>query len=71
MSGSTTKDVETSLSGKETETTQIEALRESVSGVSLDEELTRLLIFQRAFEASARLITVADDLLQTVINLGR
>ena len=69
--GSTAKDVETSLSGKETETSQIEALRESVSGVSLDEELTRLLIFQRAFEASARLITLADDLLQTVISLGR
>ena len=69
--GSTTREVSTSLSGKGAETEQVLALRESVSGVSLDEELTNLLSFQRAFEASARLITVADELLQTVIALGR
>ena len=56
---------------KQVENDQVKALRESVSGVSLDEELTRLLSFQRAFEASARLILVADELYQTVLTLGR
>jgi flagellar hook-associated protein 1 FlgK len=45
--------------------------RDSVSGVSLDEEMTDLIKFQRAFEASARLITTVDELLATVINLKR
>ncbi len=67
---------DTSLAGlqrnaKQIEMDQVTSLRESVSGVNLDEELTRLLEFQRAFEASARLITTADELFQTVLGLGR
>src|SRR4030095_3418158 len=45
--------------------------RDSVSGVSLDEEMTDLVRFQRAFEASARLITTVDEMLETVVNLKR
>ena len=45
--------------------------RDAVSGVSLDEEMTDLIKFQRAFEANARLITTVDEMLQTVVNLGR
>ena len=45
--------------------------RDSVSGVSLDEEMTDLIKFQRAFEASARLITTIDTMLETVVNLKR
>ncbi|MDT7041862.1 flagellar hook-associated protein FlgK [Candidatus Nitronereus thalassa] len=55
---------------KQVERDQVTSLRESVSGVNLDEELTRLLEFQRAFEASARLISTADELFQTVLGLG-
>ncbi len=43
--------------------------RESLSGVSLDEEAANLLRYQRSFEAGARLISVADELLQTVLRL--
>jgi flagellar hook-associated protein 1 FlgK len=42
--------------------------REQVSGVSIDEEMTDLIRYQRAFEASARMIQVVDELLDTVIN---
>lgn len=45
--------------------------REEISGVSLDEETTNLIKFQRAYEASARLIAVADELLQTILAIKR
>jgi len=45
--------------------------RDSVSGVSLDEEMTDLIKFQRGFEASAKLITTIDEMLEIVMNLKR
>lgn len=45
--------------------------RQEVSGVSIDEEVTSLLQFQRAFEGAARIINVADRMLDTLVNLGR
>lgn len=48
---------------------EIKIRRESVSGVSLDEEAMNLIRFQRAFEAGARIIKVTDELLQTIIQL--
>jgi flagellar hook-associated protein 1 FlgK len=43
--------------------------RDSVSGVSLDEEATNLIRFQRAYQAAARLIRATDELFQTLLNL--
>ena len=46
--------------------------RASISAVSLDEEITDMLRFQRAFQATARVISVLDEMLQTIIlGLGR
>lgn len=45
--------------------------RLEVSGVSLDEEATFLIQFQRAFEASARVITVADRMLEALLAVVR
>lgn len=45
------------------------AKRDEISGVSLDEEFTNLVRFQRAFQASARVLRVADELLEQVVNL--
>ncbi len=42
--------------------------RESVSGVSLDEEMTNLVTFQRGYEASARALSSMDEMLDTLIN---
>lgn len=42
--------------------------RESISGVSLDEEAANLVRFQRAFQAAARLMNVADEMLDRIIN---
>ncbi|MDD2308106.1 MAG: flagellar hook-associated protein FlgK [Desulfuromonadaceae bacterium] len=65
------------LSAKNTETQdiaftkQLSTLRESNSGVSLDEELTNLIKYQRSYQASAKLITTATEMMDTVINLIR
>lgn len=47
---------------------QTESQRSSVIGVNIDEEITNLMISQRAYEASARLLTAIDELLDTLIN---
>ncbi len=47
----------------------VQARRDSVSGVSLDEEFTNLIKFQKAFQASAKMIKVADELLQQIVSL--
>ena len=48
---------------------QLENYRESVSGVSLDEEMVNLVKFQSAYDASAKMITATDELLQTILNM--
>ena len=48
---------------------QLENFRESVSGVSIDSELTNMMAFQKAFEASARVVRVIDNLTDSVISL--
>lgn len=49
--------------------THLDNYRESVSGVSLDEEMVNLIKFQHGYNAAARLISVADELLDRVISM--
>ncbi len=63
-----------SVKSKEAQTNilgQVNTLRESTSGVSLDEEATNMIEFQKAFDASARVIRTADEMFDTIINLKR
>ena len=48
---------------------QVEALRDSISGVSLDEEAANMIRFQRAYEANARFFTTVDESIETLINM--
>jgi flagellar hook-associated protein 1 FlgK len=50
---------------------QLSNIRESISGVSLDEETTKMIEFQKTYDASARLIKTADEMFDTVLNLKR
>ncbi|TAK25327.1 MAG: flagellar hook-associated protein FlgK [Chloroflexota bacterium] len=43
-------------------------LRQSIGGVSLDEEATNLMRYQHAFNAAARVVTVVDEMLDRIIN---
>lgn len=50
---------------------QLQNLRESISGVSLDEEATKMIEFQKGYDASARLIKTADEMFDTLLSLKR
>ena len=47
---------------------QLKTQQSSISGVNLDEELTRMLQYQRAYQAAARMINTADAFLDKIIN---
>jgi flagellar hook-associated protein 1 FlgK len=47
---------------------QVESSRQSVMGVSLDEEMSELIKFQHAYSAAARFMTSIDETLDKVIN---
>ena len=44
--------------------------RQEISGVSIDEEVTLLIQYQRAFEASARVVSVADRMLESLLTMA-
>lgn len=50
---------------------QLNALRDSKSGVSLDEELTQLMKYQRSYQASAKLISTAGEMMDIAIAMMR
>ena len=50
---------------------QLSDQRNSISGVSLDEEASNLIRYQNAYQAAAKIITTISDLTQTVINIIR
>lgn len=50
---------------------QLQALRDDVSAVSLDEEMVLMIKFQRAYQMAAKMISVADQLLLTVLETKR
>ena len=49
---------------------QLQQQQQSVSGVSLDEEASNLLLYERAYQAAARAISTVDTMFQTAINMG-
>jgi len=68
--GSETASVQVDFNQHESTLTQLENMRASLSGVSIDEETASILQFQRAYQASARVITTIDQLLQVTLAMG-
>jgi len=46
---------------------ELETMRDSISSVSLDEEMTQLMQYQHAYSAAAKLFSVADEMMQTLL----
>ena len=46
----------------------VENARDSISGVSMDEEASNMMMFQSAYNAASRLMTALDEVLNTLIN---
>lgn len=67
--GANSQFVNSTHAAQKTSLEQLQNMRESVSGVSLDEEMANLIKYQRSFEAAARLITIGDELLQTILKM--
>ncbi|MGY1672386.1 flagellar hook-associated protein FlgK [Geodermatophilus sp. SYSU D00710] len=53
---------------QEVVTAQVDAARDSVAGVNLDEEMTNMLSYQHAYAAAGRLVTTIDQMLDQLIN---
>lgn len=69
--GETAQTTEGMLNFQNTLLSRTQARRESVSGVNIDEEMTQLILFQRAFEAASRLVSISDELYETLIEMLR
>lgn len=63
-------DAQTAITGTATQTqlaSNIDAARQSISGINADEETQNLIIYQNAYQAAARTVNVLNSLLNTVI----
>lgn len=66
--GADAKSASAQASNQQQVVNQLQNQQSSVSGVNLDEELTKLLQFQRSYQASAKIVNTFDDVLDRIIN---
>jgi flagellar hook-associated protein 1 FlgK len=68
QTGSVSQQASSMAANQETLLDQVNTQRQSVSGVSLDEEMTNMIKFQQSYNAAARFITTIDETLNVIIN---
>lgn len=68
--GSQGEESQDRIKNQETLLKNLTNLRESVSGINLDEEMANMVAFQHGYNASARMIAIFDKMLETIIRLG-
>ncbi len=67
--GSDSRTAQTNAEYNEALATDLSNQQQAVSGVNLDEEMANLIKFQHAYTAAAKLITTADQMLETLLSL--
>jgi flagellar hook-associated protein 1 FlgK len=67
--GQSTASVTNQLSDQQTVTTNVNSALQSATGVNTDEELTKMVMYQNAYEANAKFVSTVNSLLQSIINM--
>src|SRR5579883_417902 len=57
------------VANQDSVTSMLTQQRDSISGVSMEEELTNLMTFQKAYQASAQIVSTINLMLQTLVNM--
>ena len=65
--GARGNEAEKGFHGSETIVTNLENLRQSISGVNIDEEFANLIKFQHGYNATAKIMTEMDKMIETLI----
>jgi flagellar hook-associated protein 1 len=68
--GNDTSAATTNNSAQQATLTQLTTQRDSLSGVSLDEEASNLTQYQRAYQAAAQVFNIANSVMASALNLG-
>jgi flagellar hook-associated protein 1 FlgK len=68
--GNDTSAATTNNSAQQATLTQLTTQRDSLSGVSLDEEASNLTQYQRAYQAAAQVFNIANTIIASALNLG-
>jgi flagellar hook-associated protein 1 FlgK len=69
QAGSSVSDGTAELNASNTMLQQLQQQQSSVSGVSLDQEASNLLLYQRAYQAAAEAVSTVNQMLQTAVNM--
>ncbi|MEO8199981.1 MAG: flagellar hook-associated protein FlgK [Gemmatimonadota bacterium] len=67
--GSSVSDAESNARSQQALTERADLYRSSISGVSVDEEMTSLIAQQQAYSAAARMVSIADQMIQEVLQM--
>ncbi len=68
--GVATRDAEWRATSQDMRLQHLESLRQSASGVNLDEEMVSMVQYQRGYEAAARMIRAVDEMLDSLLRLN-
>jgi len=67
--GQATSSVNNQLSDQQTITTNVNSALQAATGVNTDQELTNMVMYQNAYDASAKFISTVDQILQSIISM--
>jgi flagellar hook-associated protein 1 FlgK len=68
--GSTVSQVANENTTQQASLTQLTTLQSSESSVSLDQEAANLTLYERSYDAAAKVFTIVDQLMASALNLG-